>query len=414
MTATPAKPDPATADPYRWVILFTATLTQAGTAFVFLGVGALAGFIQESFNLTGAQTGLLVAAVGSVPLVALIPIGRALDHGRERWIIAGGALVLAGGAALASLSESYPLILAMLLLGGAGYSSSQPGGSKVVAGWFPDYQRGLGMGIRQTGLPLGGALAAAVLPVVATASGWESALLVGAVVAGVGGVLFAVTYRPMPFSTRTAPIGFGAEVRGLIRVRAIRLAMMAGLGMVAIQFVLISYLMLYLRDVHGIPLARGSWMLFATQGAGVLGRVALAIWSDRLHDRLRPVAVSAAAAAIGTVLLATIQPGAPYALLLALSAVMGFFAFGWYGPWVVYVAEAAPGRAIGTTLALAMTANQVAIVLAPPLFGLIYDLTSSYTVPLIATAVMLAGVAGRTWHGSRRLPPGAFGGPRYP
>ena len=48
------------ADPYRWVILFTATLTQAGTAFVFLGVGALAGFIQESFDLSGAQTGMEV------------------------------------------------------------------------------------------------------------------------------------------------------------------------------------------------------------------------------------------------------------------------------------------------------------------------------------------------------------------
>lgn len=89
----------------------------------------------------------------------------------------------------------------------------------------------------------------------------------------------------MPFSTRTTAIGFGAELRGLIGVKAIRLAMLAGLGMVAVQFVLISYLMLYLRDVHGIPLARGWWMLFATQAAGVLGRVALAIWSDRLHDR---------------------------------------------------------------------------------------------------------------------------------
>lgn len=118
---------------------------------------------------------------------------------------------------------------------------------------------------------------------------------------------------------------------------------------------------------------------------------------------MTPVAVSAAAASAGTALLAIIRPGAPYALLLALSAVMGFFAFGWYGPWVVYVAEAAPGRAIGTTLALAMTANQLAFVLAPPLFGLIYDLTASYTVPLIATAVMLAVVAGRTWHGSRRV-----------
>ena len=394
------------ADPYRWVILFTATLTQAGTAFVFLGVGALAGFIQESFDLSGAQTGLLVTAVGLAPLAALIPTGRLLDRGFERWIITGGALLLAAGAALAALSGSYVPVLALLFLGGAGYSASQPGGSKVVAGWFPPYQRGLGMGIRQTGLPLGGALAAAALPAIASGSGWETALIVGAAIAGVSGLVFGAVYRPMPFSAPIAPIGFATELRGLLGNRSVRLAMLAGLGMVSIQFVLISYLMLYLRDVHDIPLVRGAWMLFATQAAGVVGRVALAAWSDRLPSRLTPVAVSAAVASIGAVGLAAMQGGPSYVALLALSAVIGFFAFGWYGPWVVFVAEAAPGRAVGTTLALAMTANQLAIVAAPPIFGVIYDLSGSYSVPLLVTAVFLALVAARVSVVVRRLPAG--------
>lgn len=394
------------ADPYRWVILFTATLTQAGTAFVFLGVGALAGFIQESFDLSGAQTGLLVTAVGLAPLAALIPTGRLLDRGFERWIITGGALLLAAGATLAALSGSYVPVLALLFLGGAGYSASQPGGSKVVAGWFPPYQRGLGMGIRQTGLPLGGALAAAALPAIASGSGWETALIVGAAIAGVSGLVFGALYRPMPFSAPIAPIGFATELRGLLGNRSVRLAMLAGLGMVSIQFVLISYLMLYLRDVHGIPLVRGAWMLFATQAAGVVGRVALAAWSDRLPSRLTPVAISAAVASLGAVGLAAMQGGPSYGVLLVLSAVIGFFAFGWYGPWVVFVAEAAPGRAVGTTLALAMTANQLAIVVAPPIFGVIYDLSGSYSLPLLVTALFLALVAARVSVVVRRLPAG--------
>ena len=262
------------------------------------------------------------------------------------------------------------------------------------------------MGIRQTGLPLGGALAAAALPAIATGSGWESALLVGAAIAGVSGLVFGAVYRPMPFSAPIAPIGLAAELRGLLGARPVRLAMLAGLGMVSIQFVLISYLMLYLRDVHGIPLARGAWMLFATQAAGVVGRVALAAWSDRQASRLTPVAISAAMASLGAVLLAIMGIGPSYSLLLALSAIIGFFAFGWYGPWVVFVAEAAPGRAVGTTLALAMTANQLAIVVAPPIFGLIYDLTDSYSIPLLVTALFLALVAGRVWVVARRLPAG--------
>jgi MFS family permease len=147
-------------------------------------------------------------------------------------------------------------------------------------------------------------------------------------------------------------------------------------------------------------------MLFATQAAGVVGRIALAAWSDRQPSRLTPVAVSAAMASLGAVVLAIMGIGPSYSLLLALSAIIGFFAFGWYGPWVVFVAEAAPGRAVGTTLALAMTANQLAIVVAPPIFGLIYDLSNSYSIPLLVTAVFLAVVAFRVGVVARRLPAG--------
>ncbi|MDH3259921.1 MAG: hypothetical protein OEM81_05785 [Acidimicrobiia bacterium] len=140
--------------------------------------------------------------------------------------------------------------------------------------------------------------------------------------------------------------------------------------------------------------------------AGVVGRVALAAWSDHQPSRLTPVAISAGVAAAGAAALAALQAGPSYALLLAIAALIGFFAFGWYGPWVVFVAEAAPGRAVGTTLALAMTANQLAIVIAPPIFGLIYDLSDSYSVPLLVTAVFLVIVAVRVWLVARRLPVG--------
>ncbi len=214
------------------------------------------------------------------------------------------------------------------------------------------------------------------------------------------GLIFWASFRPMPYATPSAAIGFLTELKGLVRDTGVRAAMLAGTAMVSLQFVLISYLMLYLRDVHGVPLGRGAWSLFATQMAGVAGRVALAAWSDRLASRLRPVEFAAWAAAIGTVVLAALPQGFSYTGLLWLSAGLGFFAFGWYGPWVVFVTEAAPGRAVATTLALAMTANQIAIVAAPPLFGLLLDMTGTYVLPLATTAAVLS-VAG-SWMAIQR------------
>lgn len=377
-------------DPYRWVILVVATLAQAGTAVVFLGVGALAGFVQEAFDLSGLETGLLVTSVGLAPLVALIPTGRLLDRRSERLIITGGALLLAVGAAFAAFSPSFPIVLVSLLVGGAGYSASQPGGSKVVAAWFPPHQRGLAMGIRQTGLPLGGALAAAILPAVADKWDWQVALLVAAVVAALSGVLFGVAYRPPAQPVAASVPGFGIELRGLLQMRPVRTAMQSGVAMVSVQFVIISYLMLYLRDVHDIPLTRGAWMLFGSQAAGVTGRVVLAALSDRVSNRMFPVVVAAAGAASGAAVFAAMTAGPSFTTLLLFTIVVGFFAFGWYGPWVVYVAEAAPPHAIGMTLALAMTANQLGIVLAPPVFGLLLDVSGGYVVPWLVVSGFLA------------------------
>ena len=395
-TEDPGGVSPPVDDPYRWVILVIATLTQAATAFVFLGVGALAGFIQEDFDLNGLQTGLLVTAIGLAPVVALLPTGRLLDIRSERVVITGGALVLGVGAGFASRGSSYVWILVLLLIAGTGYSASQPGGSKVVASWFPARQRGLAMGIRQTGLPLGGALAAAILPAIASNHDWRAAMLVGAVVAAVGGIAFGILYRRASSPVVTSPLRVGAELLGLLRARPVRLAMQSGLGMVSVQFTMISYLMLYLRDVHDIPLASGAWMLFTAQMAGVAGRVVLAAWSDRLSSRLIPVALAAGSAAVGTVALGVVPSDTAFVPLIVLSLALGFFAFGWYGPWVVFVAETAPAGAMGLTLALAMTANQVAIVIAPPIFGSLLDLSGGYTVPWLVMAAALAIVAART------------------
>ena len=137
-----ARRPPVSESRYRWLVLAAATFAQAATGFAFLGVGALAGFFREEFDLTGTQTGLIMTAVGLVPVFALVPVGRLLDRHGERGIIGGGALFLAAGVGIAALSRSYPMLLLVLLVGGAGYATSQPGGSKAVAGWFSVRDRG--------------------------------------------------------------------------------------------------------------------------------------------------------------------------------------------------------------------------------------------------------------------------------
>jgi predicted MFS family arabinose efflux permease len=259
------------------------------------------------------------------------------------------------------------------------------------------------MGIRQTGLPLGGALAAAVLPWAAQRSGVDAALLIAAGVSIGTGLLFFALYRPAPVTTDHA-YHFGTQLRSLLKEFRIRTAMWAGLAMVSAQFAVLSYFMLYLRDVHGVPLTQGAWLLFTAQMCGVAGRVVLARWSDRIPaGRLPAVRAAIVATALGMLLLAFLPEDLSLPALGVVAGVVGFWSFGWYGPWVVYVADSAGGQAVGLTLALAMTANQLGLVAAPPLFGLVLDIADAdYRPAWVAVAVVLLLAAFRVMAGERR------------
>src|SRR5260221_10386220 len=172
---------------YRWIVLVAATIAQAAASFVMQGLGVLAGFLQQAFQLSSSEVGLLIAASAAAPVFALPIVGDLLDRQSERAIVGLGAAILAAGLVFSILAPNFAVLLVCLFIVGAGYSTTQPGGSKSVTTWFRGGQLGLAMGIRQAGLPLGGAAAAAILPIIASFWGWRLAFAIGAAVALSGG-----------------------------------------------------------------------------------------------------------------------------------------------------------------------------------------------------------------------------------
>ena len=102
--------------------------------------------------------------------------------------------------------------------------------------------------------------------------------------------------------------------------------------------------------------------------------------------------------AAGVLLLVFVPQQTPEPVLAVLAAWLGFFGLGWYGPWVAYLAETAPADQVGLTLGAAMAINQIGIIGAPPLLGLVHDLSGGYTalwgavVAALAAAYALTGL----------------------
>jgi sugar phosphate permease len=396
MKTTIAHAAPPAKGPYRWLILAAATLAQASASFALLGVPTLAGFMQQDFGLSATATGLLLTATYAAPLFALLFVGDLLDRKSERLIIGLGAAILFVAMLLAAASSGFASLLFWLFVAGFGYSATQPGGSKSVSVWFRGDRLGLAMGVRQAGLPLGGAIAAAILPAMAAASSWRAAFVVGAAAALAGGIAFALIYRPPPedagAASRRATLSV-AIVLGLLRERWMRNAMVAGLALVSAQYGILTWLMLYLRDHAHIPLTHGAAFLFLVQFVGAVGRIGLAAWSDRAPAaRFRLLTLSMIAVAAGIVILMLVPADTPEPVLALLAAWLGVSGLGWYGPWVAYLAEVAPADKVGLTLGTAMALNQFGIMAAPPLLGLAHDLSGGYTA-LWAAIVVALGIA---------------------
>lgn len=383
---------------YRWVILFVATLAQTSACFFVQGIGAIGAYIQRDLHLTTAQVGLLVSAAQLVPIAGLLVAGELLDRHSERLVVGAGTLIVALALLGGSLAPGYPALLLLLIVVGAGYSTAQPGGSKSIARWFATSQRGFAMGIRQAGLPLGGALSAAILPSLADDLGWRSSLAVGGLVALLGAGAFLVFYRTPTWAahvSRSPVRSSRAETTArlaILRDRSMTNIMVSGLSLISVQYGILIFTVLHLHEAGGMAIERAALLLFAAPAAGVAGRVLLALWSDRTKSgRYFPVLVCMGAVVAGLVLL-MIAPLHSTPVVALLIAWLGFFGFGWYGPWVAYTAEIAPPDKTGFALGLAMAVNQVAVVVAPPALGLLKDTTGGY-LPVWGTLAMICLLA---------------------
>ncbi|WP_139413432.1 MFS transporter [Bartonella mastomydis] len=382
---------------YRWIILLVATIAQTSACFFVQGIGPLAEFFKKDFSLSDSQIGLLSSAAQFLPIIGLLVAGELLDKFNERYIVGVGAVGVSATLLLGTIADNYISLLLCLLIVGGFYSSVQPGGAKSVSSWFPQSQRGFAMGIRQAGLPLGGALAGIVLPASARIYGIQGAFLVGAIVSFLGGCLFIIFYH-----SRAKVIAIVPEKRGRVsfytNVRS-RLAMLAaphmkniifsGVSLTIVQYVLTIFITIYFHRIYHLSLDKSAYLFFVSQTSGALGRIILAAWSDHCRKgRFFPVLFCMIAVVFGLLILILSIHGSIIYLTL-LSAWLGFFGMGWYGPWVAYIVDSSPKESIGFSLGLAMSVNQIAIITAPPLFGLIQDFTDTYLLTWLILILMI-------------------------
>ena len=160
----PARHDRPVVTPRR--ILLAAVVAQSAISFAEQGVPTIVVFVKHDLALSATAAGAIVAALGLGRIIGFYAAGRAVDTRGERRVLFAGA-VGSGACVAIAAAFHYTGMLVVLTVAGLFLATATPAGGKLVFGSFPDHRRGLAMGIRQAGVPIGGLVAAAALPFVA-------------------------------------------------------------------------------------------------------------------------------------------------------------------------------------------------------------------------------------------------------
>jgi sugar phosphate permease len=148
-----------------------------------------------------------------------------------------------------------------------------------------------------------------------------------------------------------------------------------------VQLSLVGFLVLFLKERVGMSVAEAGRMLALAQGGGIVGRIGWGIVSDTLlGGRRKPIMMLIGLLAMVSSLgLALTGPGTPLAVIMATLAVAGVSSVGWNGINMTFVAELAGRQASATAAGMNLTASYLGIMILPPLFGLLVDVTGAYT-----------------------------------
>lgn len=379
-----------TASRYRWVILGLALLCQSSGALAGQALAPLAPLFQSELDLTNAEVGIFSSATYAGAWCVILIAGTLTDRFGIRRIMSAGQIVTGGFMLTMASVSSLAQAAAVMFAAGVSRGTIFPGSTKAVMEWFPPATRATAMGLKQTGAPLAGVVAAATLPALGLAFGWRFAIAtVGAVIIAIG-LLTIALYRDHTVVDRRAEgrPSVKAGLKGVLRNRALWVLSSVAMLYVMAQQGLIMYLTLYLKEVvlaptipdEGTRIVAAGGYLATCQVGGMFGRVFWGIVSDRLlHGRRMGVlALVGFLSMLVALVVARLDSAWPLWLLAAITFAAGATSVGWNGVYHAHITETVGRTYAATGVGFSLTLIEAGTTLGPPLFGFVTDLAGSF------------------------------------
>jgi nitrate/nitrite transporter NarK len=261
----------------------------------------------------------------------------------------------------------------------------------LLARYVPQHLRAFLFSVKQTSVPVGGALAGFVLPIIATSVDWRVAAASGAVLC-IGLAAFAEGRRRDLDDDRdpSASIGVGSAtgaIRLVARTPALRRLAVASAAFAGLQFTFTSFFVSYVADRAGFSLVAAGSALSVAMTTSIGARLLWGWIADRWGGPI-VIALLGMAMAVFFGAIYLVGPTWPYGAVVALGVAVGATALSWNGVYLSEVArEAPPGRVTDAT-AGCMFITFIGGLAEPALFSALVALTGGYLEGFVAIAML--------------------------
>ncbi|WP_266081471.1 MFS transporter [Haladaptatus caseinilyticus] len=169
-----------------WLI----TVAHAVNEFYSVVLPPILPLLVNDFAISYGEAGALLTVFFATYSIFQLPAGVLADRIGQRWLLAGGMVVLAAGILVAAGAQNYSTLVVAEIIAGVGGSTYHPSGMSLISDLESGDTEGKAMGIHGLGGVVGTALAPALVGGLATLVDWRLALTVSAAV----GVTYALVF----------------------------------------------------------------------------------------------------------------------------------------------------------------------------------------------------------------------------
>ena len=373
-----------------------ALAAQTFTAAAMFAPSVLAPAASADMGVPATAVGMMTSLIFLSAAFAAPQIGSRVPQLGALRVTQIGLCLVACGMALAALAHPLLVLLAAMVIG-VGYGPSTPSGSALLAERTPPRIFNFIMSIRQTGVPLGGALAGFALPWLILYVGWRAAALVLAAACAVVALClqpvrarFDHTDRVDRAKATTARPGMVEALRMVLAHPALRRLSLTAFLYGGVQLTYASFMVVFLVEQAAMDVVRAGAVLSAGMLGGLIGRLAWGALADALGDARKVLIALGMVTAACAALFTQITAQWPYAGVLIPAIVFGACTLGWNGVYIAELAREAPKGTVAQATGASLAFAYCGAVVVPPLFALVQVSSGSYAPAFAMLAVLAA------------------------